>query len=120
MVQIGQRITDYAVAEEMDVEDKLDEELDVAVVFEEDEEGEEDDSGEEDDEEFNRHETSKDVKLATGMDEDLDQVEEDRCAQRAAKLPRALQSCLLLLLLPPPLPPPPPPPLPLFFILPLR
>ena len=68
MMQIGQRITDYTVAEDEAEPDKLDEELGVAVVFDEDEEEEDDDldeirdaSGEEDDEEFNRQETSKEV-----------------------------------------------------------
>ena len=42
-VQIGQRITDYSAAEEEAVEDNVDDELGVAVVFDEDEEEEDSD-----------------------------------------------------------------------------
>jgi pre-mRNA-splicing helicase BRR2 len=81
-VQIGQRITDYSAAEEEAVEDNVDDELGVAVVFDEDEEEEDSDLDEirdasDEEEEMAMQETSKEVKLAAANIDDGEDQDED-------------------------------------------
>ena len=82
-VQIGQRITDYSAAEEEAVEDNVDDELGVAVVFDEDEEEEDSDldeirdASDEDEETTAMQETSKEVKLAAANIDDGEDQDED-------------------------------------------
>jgi pre-mRNA-splicing helicase BRR2 len=83
VVRIGQRITDYSATEAEAAEDKMDDEIGVAVVFDEDEEEEDSDLDEirdasDDDDEGATQETSREVKLAarTG-DHESDEEDED-------------------------------------------
>ena len=84
LVQLGQRITDYSAAEDAEVvEDNVDDEIGVAVVFDEDEEEEDSDldeirdaSDEDEDMAMQMQETSKEVKLAA-VGDDSDEEDED-------------------------------------------
>lgn len=81
VVRIGQRITDYSAAEAEAEEDKMDDELGVAVVFDEDEEEEDSDLDEirdasDEEDEGTTQETSKEVKLAARTGDDSDEEDE--------------------------------------------